>query len=125
MLVGDNDNYIWQKAVIDISVGGSKVGTLEPEQRKYKVNSRPTSEVAIRRRLNEDLYLNLAAVNEEGSQRMATIQSYVFPLVSWIWLGFAALLFGTIVCLIPSKVKLQYARTEVVGYVRKDATVPK
>ncbi|MDX1980124.1 MAG: heme lyase CcmF/NrfE family subunit [Bryobacteraceae bacterium] len=125
VLVGDNDNYIWQKAVIDISVGGSKLGTLEPEQRKYKVNSRPTSEVAIRRRLNEDLYLNLAAVNEEGSQRMATIQSYVFPLVSWIWIGFAALLFGTIVCLIPSKVKMQYARTEVVGYVRKDATVPK
>ena len=26
------------------------------------------------------------------------------------------LIFGTLICLVPSKVKLQYARTEVVGY---------
>jgi hypothetical protein len=26
---------------------------------------------------------------------------------------------------VPSKVKLQYARTEVVGYAKKNATVPK
>jgi cytochrome c-type biogenesis protein CcmF len=125
ILVGDNDNYIWQKAAIDIFVDGRQIGTLEPEQRKYKVNNRPTSEVAIRRRLNEDLYLNLAGVSEEGGQRVATMQSYVFPLVSWIWIGFAALLAGTLICLIPPKVRMQYARTEVVGYVRKDATVPK
>ncbi len=125
VLVGDNDNYIWQKAVIDVSVNGSQVGTLEPEQRKYKVNGRGTSEVAIRRRLNEDLYLNLAAVNEAGGARTATMQSYVFPLVSWIWIGFVSLLLGTLVCLIPPKVKMQYVKTEVVGYVKKDAPVTK
>ncbi len=29
----------------------------------------------------------------------------MFPLVSWIWIGFWVLLFGTIICLIPSKSK--------------------
>ena len=45
----------------------------------------------------------------------AIFQLYIFPLVSWIWIGYWVLLFGTIICLIPGKVRLQYARTEVVG----------
>jgi cytochrome c-type biogenesis protein CcmF len=49
----------------------------------------------------------------------------VFPLVSWIWIGTLVVIFGTLVCLVPSKVKLQYARTEVVGYTKKNATVQK
>jgi len=124
LLDGDNDNYSWRKAVIDISVGGSQIGSLQPEQRVYKASRQPTSEVSIRRRLNEDLYLNFAGVTNDG-RNLAIIQSYVFPLVSWIWLGFVTLLFGTLVCLIPSKVKMQYVRTEVVGYVEKHATVTK
>jgi cytochrome c-type biogenesis protein CcmF len=43
------------------------------------------------------------------------IQSWVFPLVSWIWIGTLVLIGGTLVCLVPSKVKMQYARTEVLG----------
>ena len=39
----------------------------------------------------------------------------MFPLVSWIWIGGLVLIGGTLVCLVPSKVKMQYARTEVVG----------
>ena len=43
------------------------------------------------------------------------MQAYVFPLVSWIWIGGLVLIGGTLVCLVPSKVRMQYARTEVVG----------
>jgi cytochrome c-type biogenesis protein CcmF len=39
----------------------------------------------------------------------------VFPLVSWVWVGFWVVLIGTLVCLVPSKIKYSYARTEVVG----------
>jgi cytochrome c-type biogenesis protein CcmF len=97
--------------------------TLEPERRLYKASGQPTSEVSIRRRLNEDVYLNFAGLSQDGSK--AIIQAYVFPLVSWIWVGFWVLLFGTLVCLVPSKVRLQYARTEVVGYVAGGAKVEK
>jgi cytochrome c-type biogenesis protein CcmF len=51
------------------------------------------------------------------------IQAYVFPLVSWIWIGFWVLAFGTIVCLIPNKVRLSYARTQVVGVAEKHAAI--
>ncbi len=119
---GENGNYAWRRAVVDVSAGGAPLGTLEPEQRLYKASNQPLSVVAIRRRLNEDLYLNFAGTTNDG-RNMAIIQSFVFPLVSWIWAGFYVTLIGTFICLVPPKVKMQYMRTETVGYVRKHAPV--
>ncbi|HYP12631.1 MAG TPA: cytochrome c-type biogenesis CcmF C-terminal domain-containing protein, partial [Bryobacteraceae bacterium] len=82
-----------------------------------KASRQPTSEVRIWRRLDEDVYLNFAS-KVEGSSKIV-IQAYVFPLVSWIWIGFWVLLFGTLICLVPSKQRLQYARTQVVGVTSK------
>ena len=58
-----------------------------------------------------------------ADNRRAVIQAYVFPLVSWIWIGFWVLAFGTIVCLVPNKVRLSYARTQVVGVAEKHAAI--
>ncbi len=110
---GDTPNYSWDHAVIDLSSGGDSLGTLEPERRLYKSSQQSTSEVAIRRRLNEDLYLNFAGMTEDNSK--AVIQAYVFPLVSWIWLGFWALISGTLICLVPSKTRIKPSRTGVKG----------
>jgi cytochrome c-type biogenesis protein CcmF len=115
---GDNDNFAWDSAAIDVSKDGSPLGTLHPERRFYKSGERQaTSEVAIRRRLNEDLYLNFAGMSDDNQR--AVIQAYVNPLVSWIWIGYWVLLLGTIACLVPSKVRLQYARTQVLGVKKK------
>ncbi len=120
---GENENYIWNKAKIAITKNGSDLGSLEPERRLYKASKQPTSEVSIRRRLNEDLYLNFAGMSSDNTK--AVIQAYVFPLVSWIWIGYWVLMIGTLICLVPPKVRLQYARTEVVGIAGKHATVEK
>src|SRR3984885_9848875 len=118
---GENDTYAWQRLAVDVSRNGSALGTLFPERRLYKASQQPTSEVSIRRRLNEDFYINFAGLSADNKR--AVIQAYVFPLVSWIWIGFWVLAFGTIVCLIPNKVRLSYARTQVVGVAEKHATV--
>jgi cytochrome c-type biogenesis protein CcmF len=73
--------------------------------------------------LNEDLYLNFGGMSDDNLR--AVIQAYVFPLVSWIWIGALVVLGGTLICLVPSKVKMQYARTQVVGTIKKHATVEK
>jgi cytochrome c-type biogenesis protein CcmF len=114
---GDNENYTCRHAKVDVLRNGKVVKTLEPERRGYKASRQPTSEVAIWRRMNEDVYLNFAG-SAEGSNK-AIVQAYIFPLVTWIWIGFWVLFIGTIVCLVPSKVKLQYARTQVVGVTSK------
>jgi len=121
---GMNPNYQWQRAVVAAYKNGSLIGELGPEKRVFGVNGESTSEVAIRRRLNEDLYLNFAGMSQTTPGH-AVIQAYVFPLVSWIWLGFWVLFVGTLVCLVPSKQKLAYARTEVVGVYAKEPAAAK
>ena len=118
---GTNDNYDYSKATMDVIEDGKTVGQLEPEIRMYKASQQQNSMVGIRRRLNEDLYVNYSGVLPDGSK--ATFQFYQFPLVSCIWLGYWVLLFGTLICLIPSKVRLQYARTEVVSVASVPQTV--
>jgi len=120
---GDNDNYEWRTVSVAVRKSGEDLGILHPEHRFYKSSRQPASEVAIRRRLNEDLYVNFAGMSSDDSK--IVIQAYVFPLVSWIWLGYYVLLFGTLVCLVPPKVRLSYARTEVVGIVPKRQSVEK
>jgi cytochrome c-type biogenesis protein CcmF len=120
---GENDNYVWHRATVSVSSGGKELGALHPERRLYKASKQPTSEVSIRRRLNEDLYLNFAGMSNDNTK--AVIQAYVFPLVTWIWIGYWVVLLGTLVCLVPPKMRLQYARTEVVGIAGKHATVRK
>jgi cytochrome c-type biogenesis protein CcmF len=118
---GDTENYTWHNAAIDVSSDGSPLGTLMPERRMYKSSRQGTSEVSIRRRPNEDLYINFAGMSDDNQR--AVIQAFVFPLVSWIWIGYWTLLAGTLICLVPGKQRLQYARTQVIGVAEKHAPV--
>jgi cytochrome c-type biogenesis protein CcmF len=118
---GQNDNYRWQKIVVDVTKNGEHIGSLEPEKRLYLAKKEPASEVAIRRRPNEDLYINFAGLSDDGEK--VVMQAYVFPLVSWIWVGYWVVLSGTIICLIPSKNRLIYPRMEIVGVAGKHAKV--
>jgi cytochrome c-type biogenesis protein CcmF len=119
--MGDNENYGWHRAIMQVSKNGEIIGTLKPEKRFYKASRQGTSEVGIRQRPNEDLYLNFGGMSDDNKR--AVIQAYVFPLVSWIWIGGLVLIGGTFICLTPSKIKMQYARTEVIGVTRKHAPV--
>ena len=119
--MGDTPVYQWHRATMQVSKGGAVLGTLEPEKRFYIASKQGTSEVGIRVRPNEDLYLNFGGMSDDNKR--AIIQAYVFPLVSWIWIGGLVLIGGTFVCLVPSKIKMQYARTEVVGYTKAHATI--
>jgi cytochrome c-type biogenesis protein CcmF len=118
---GDTENYEWHRATVAVSKDGDALGVLRPERRFYKASRQSTSEVGIRQRPNEDLYLNFGGMSDDNQR--AVIQAYIFPLVNWIWVGTLVLIGGTLVCLVPSKVKLQYARTQVVGVANKNATV--
>lgn len=119
----ENENFAWRKLSIDVTSGGKHIATLEPEKRFYKASRTPTSEVAIRRRINEDLYVNFAGLSNDNQR--AVVQAYIFPLVSWIWIGYWILLAGTLICLTPGKVRLQYARTQIVGIGKRNVPVAK
>ena len=79
---------------------GEAAGELYPARWFFrKHETEPTTEVALRRSISEDLYVTLATY-DVGDQS-AAFQVTVNPLVNWIWLGFALLAFGTGIALLP------------------------
>ena len=87
-------------AHVTVLEDGREVGQLYPGRWYYrKYEAEPTTEVAMRRRLSEDVYVVLAAY--DMSDQSATFQVTVNPLVNWIWFGFALLAFGTGIALLP------------------------
>jgi cytochrome c-type biogenesis protein CcmF len=109
---GENEVYRWDRLSVDLSKNGEHVSVEHPERRFFIASQTPTTDVALRRRLNEDVYINFAGTGEGDN---IVIQAYIFPLVSWIWIGAIVVIFGTLVCLVPDKKKLVYPRMEVVG----------
>ena len=87
-------------AHVTVLEDGREVGQLYPGRWYYrKYEAEPTTEVAMRRRLSEDVYVVLAAY--DMSDQSATFQVTVNPLVNWIWFGFAMLALGTGIALLP------------------------
>jgi cytochrome c-type biogenesis protein CcmF len=112
---GENSNYVWAKAALAVSKDGRDAGLLFPERRLYLADEQPSTEVGIRRRLDEDLYVSFTGSSDDG--RKAVLHAYIFPLVSWIWIGYLVVLAGTLVCLVPSASRRAGVRTNGVKVV--------
>ncbi len=95
---GENENYLWQRADIEVYDGATSIGTLTPQREYYKAANQAVGRVDIRHTLNEDLYVNFAGVNGDN---VPVVEAYLFPLVNWIWIGALVLLCGTLVTLTP------------------------
>jgi cytochrome c-type biogenesis protein CcmF len=119
---GQLPNYHWWTIALDVSKDGQYLGELKPERRYYLASKQQTSEVAIRRRPNADVYVNYAGPSDTNTSH-EVVEVYINPLVSWLWMGYWVVLAGTIICLIPSKSKLVYPRTEVVEIAGKHEKV--
>ena len=97
----DNPNYQAQHAVLELYRGEKSLGLLQPERRFYKASRQPTTEVAIRPRLNEDLYLVFSGMAEDNQH--VVLSAHRNPLVNWVWLGGFVVVLGTLICLLPSR----------------------
>ncbi len=78
-------------AILDVSRGGKFVGTQHASKAFYSKAQQPMTEVALHSTPAEDLYMILGGVNEDGS---ASIQAYINPLVSYVWVGGLIMVFG-------------------------------
>ncbi len=112
LVSGANSNYRWTRLDLAVSKDGQDLGVMQPERRFYIASSQVDTEVAIRHRINEDLYVNFRTAEEDD--RRIILKSYVNALTSWVWIGYFVVLFGTLICLTPSKSRMVWPRTEVV-----------
>ncbi|HSP90910.1 MAG TPA: heme lyase CcmF/NrfE family subunit [Vicinamibacterales bacterium] len=87
---------------IAVTEDGRSLGTMYPARWFYrKHEDQPTTEVAIRRTVAEDLYLVMPAYDIDDQSM--SLQVVVTPLVNWIWAGFGLLVLGTGLSLLPER----------------------
>ncbi len=87
-------------AVLGVYADGRRIGELEAE-RRYYINARqPTTEVALRSNLVEDLYVIMPGISRTGE---ITIKATVNPLLAWIWVGGGLMVVGGVVAIVPRK----------------------
>ena len=81
---------------------GKQIDTLYPARWFYRKHEKePTTEVALRRSLAQDLYVVLGAY--DLGKQTASLQIVINPLVDWIWFGFGVIALGTGIALLPER----------------------
>ncbi|MGE3537251.1 MAG: heme lyase CcmF/NrfE family subunit [Candidatus Tectimicrobiota bacterium] len=87
-------------ATMPVLEQGKPLTVLFPEKRLYFAQNQPTTEVALRTSLLEDLYIILAGFE---TSKVATFKVFINPLVSWLWLGGLVIVLGTIIAIWPER----------------------
>ena len=90
-------NYTAQVGAVEVTKSGKVYTMLYPENRVYPVQGRPTTEAAIETTFWADLYVALGSKEQNGSGYVVRI--FHNPLVLWLWMGAAFMVFGSIISL--------------------------
>jgi cytochrome c-type biogenesis protein CcmF len=79
---------------------GKDIGHMYPAKWFFRRHEEePTTEVAIRRSISEDLYIVMPA--SDLKDQSASLHIVINPLVNWIWFGFGIIALGTGIALMP------------------------
>ena len=97
----ESDKHVMKTiATVTVLRDGETIGVVYPERRFYRRPEQPTTEVAIRRSLGEDLYVVFGAF--DPASELATLQVFLNPLISWLWIGGVIMILGTFVVMSPT-----------------------
>jgi len=95
-----NPSQISVIANLNVEKNGKLVWEAHPQRDFYPgTRQQPSSEVDIRSTLKEDLYVILAAYDDNDNA--ATFKILINPLAKWLWIGGVILGFGTLICMWP------------------------
>ncbi len=86
---------------LKVSEGSNEFGMYPAKWFFRKHEEEPTTEVAIRRGITEDVYIVMPAFDLQDQS--ASLHIVVNPLVNWIWFGFAVMALGTGIALLPER----------------------
>ncbi|MBS1815624.1 MAG: heme lyase CcmF/NrfE family subunit [Acidobacteria bacterium] len=95
-----NPNYDTDYALLDVTRHGKKVMQLAPERRFYNASQTTSTIVAIHSTPLNDLYVVFEGRNPDTGKPI--LKFFLNPLVSWIWVGVAFVILGTLVALVPA-----------------------
>ncbi len=81
------------------NLGGRMLTTLEPARWLFLKSKQPTTKVAIRTSIRDDLYVVLAGWDPDSEE--IALRLVINPLVIWVWLGSLMLVIGTVIAVWP------------------------
>jgi cytochrome c-type biogenesis protein CcmF len=100
--IDDNPNRTAFVATVRVLKDKDLVTTLYPGRNQYKKgDGSQTTEVAISRRLDKDIYLVLNGFDPKT--KLANFRVFLNPLINWVWIGFGILALGVAVALMKDK----------------------
>ncbi len=88
-------------AAVAILKDDKEIGRLDPAMNFYPTSQQPIPTPSVRSRPWGDIYVNLMAFKQDGSN--ATIKVIIEPLVPWIWFGGFIICLGAIVSMLPAR----------------------
>jgi len=105
-------------AKLTVGRDGKYLTTLYPEKRLYFAQNQPTTEVALRTSLFEDLYIIMAGFEPS---KTVTFKVFVNPLVFWMWMGGLVMVMGTVIAIWPERRPPGPRRQHTAGQVEMTA----
>ena len=93
-------NYRAEQGLFEISRTGQAAASLRPERRYYPVERSQTTEAAILKRLDGNLYIALGERLEAADGPDYVVRVWLHPFVNFIWVGGVLMAFGGVVSLI-------------------------
>jgi len=115
--IGDREDRqphrLSRMAVIDVKRGGRDIGELTPRLNNYYRMGSTIGTPAVKTSFDEDLYLNLVNINDDGS--VIGLQVILEPMILWLWLGGGVMGIGTVISLWPSRRKKKRVSAEEVA----------
>jgi cytochrome c-type biogenesis protein CcmF len=94
-------NYTAQRMLVEVLRDKKPIMMLYPEKRHFSTNEANGTMVAIYSTLKQDLYVVYAG--DSPDTNLPVLHAYLNPLVKWIWLGGAVVVFGTLVAMLPNR----------------------
>ncbi|HXN93931.1 MAG TPA: heme lyase CcmF/NrfE family subunit [Candidatus Acidoferrales bacterium] len=94
-------NYTAQRMLVEVLRDKKPIMMLYPEKRHFATNEQNGTMVAIYSTLKQDLYVVYAG--DSPDTNLPVLHAYLNPLVKWIWLGGAVVVFGTLVAMLPNR----------------------
>jgi cytochrome c-type biogenesis protein CcmF len=99
---GEEPRRKFVSARVEVTSASGRTEELAPRMNYYERSTDPVGTPAVRSTAFEDLYLSLLAYSpDQGGQ--ATLNSWIFPMVGWIWWSIPILVLGSLIAIWPSR----------------------
>jgi len=85
-------------ANLAVTRDGEPDGTIMPEKVLFRRQQSVMTNIGLRAGLREDLYVILGSIGDDGR---VSIEAFVNPMVTWIWIGGGVMLAGTLIAFWP------------------------